>query len=174
MGQNKATMLFRGEPLWKTQIKLLRQLRPKEILVSAHTDPGWRPADTEFVADQQPSRGPLSGITAALSRIATDHLLVLAIDVPFMTQVYLRSLCAGIQAGQGMVPINQNLAEPLVAVYPCDALVEFEYALAGDDFSLQPLIRKLIALGKLRPIDVSPGEASFFHNLNEPQDLADF
>jgi len=164
-------MLFQGEPLWKTQIELLRQLRPKEILVSAQTDPGWRPVDTEFLADRQPSRGPLSGITAALSRITTDHLLVLAIDVPFMTEAYLRSLCAGIQAGQGVVPINQNLAEPLVAVYPRDAAVEFEHALTGDDFSLQPLIRKLIALGKLRPIDVSAGEASFFHNLNEAKDL---
>ncbi len=171
MGQDKATMLFRGEPLWKTQLERLRRLRPKEIFISAQTDPAWRPSDIEFVADQRPSRGPLSGIAAALSRIATDHLLVLATDTPFMTEGYLRNLCVGVQYGQGVVPINENRAEPLVAVYPGDAALEFEQALTGNDFSLQPLIRKLIALGKLRPIDVSPEEAPLFRNLNKPQDL---
>jgi molybdenum cofactor guanylyltransferase len=171
MGQDKATMLFRGEPLWKTQLEHLRRLRPKEILISAQTDPAWRPSDTEFVADQQPSRGPLSGIAAALSRIKTDHLLVLAIDTPFLPGAYLRTLRAGIQSGQGVVPINGYRAEPLVAVYPRDATLEFEQALTGDNFSLQPVVRKLIKLGKLRQLDVSPEEASFFRNLNEPADV---
>ena len=101
MGQDKATMLFRGEPLWKTQLERLRRLRPKEILISAQTDPAWRPSDIEFVADQRPSRGPISGIAAALSRIATDHLLVLATDTPFMTEAYLRNLCVGVRVRPG-------------------------------------------------------------------------
>lgn len=67
----------------------------------------------------------------------------------------------------------ENRAEPLVAIYPSEAKDEFVDALSGDDFSLQPLIRKLIKLGKLHPIDVSGEERSLFRNLNEPQDFAD-
>src|SRR5262245_41636081 len=96
MGTDKATSIFQGKPLWQTQLETLRRLRPAEILVSARTDPSWRPADVLFVADIPPSRGPLCGLAASLGKIHTAHLLVLAIDMPFMTENYLRSLCDAI------------------------------------------------------------------------------
>jgi len=34
MGQDKATLLFRGKPLWQIQLELLRKLEPAEIHVS--------------------------------------------------------------------------------------------------------------------------------------------
>src|SRR5438874_11064541 len=78
MGRDKATLLFHGKPLWQIQLELLRRLKPAEILVSARTDPSWRPADVQFVADDLPSRGPLSGIAASLAQVHTAHLLALA------------------------------------------------------------------------------------------------
>jgi molybdopterin-guanine dinucleotide biosynthesis protein A len=171
MGRDKATIMFRSKPLWKIQLELLRRLELEEILVSAKSDPPWRPADVDFVPDQQPSRGPLSGIAAALSRIKSDYLLALAIDTPFMTETYLRGLCARIDAGRGVVPMIENRAEPVAAIYPHDTEAEFTDALSGNDFSLQPLVQKLIALGKLRPIQVSPEERQLFRNLNAPQDF---
>src|SRR3982074_3328914 len=93
MGQDKAAIAFRNVPLWQIQLDLLRRLQLQELYISAQTDPPWRPAEIQFVPDDRPSRGPLSGITAALSRISGGHLLALAIDMPFMTESYLRSLC---------------------------------------------------------------------------------
>src|ERR1700720_4344292 len=90
MGKDKATLLFGGNPLWQTQIGLLRKLEPMELLVSARTDPSWRPADVKFVSDNSPSRGPLSGLIASLAGIRTSHLLALAIDMPLMSETYLR------------------------------------------------------------------------------------
>ena len=81
MGQDKATVVFHGKPLWEIQLDLLRKLRPREIFLSARSEPVWRPADVHFVPDQTPSRGPLSGLAATLPRIRTDHLLALAIDM---------------------------------------------------------------------------------------------
>ena len=173
MGQDKATMSLRGEPLWKHQLDLLRRIRPNELLVSARTDPRWRPRDTTFVSDQRPACGPLGGIAAALIYISADHLLVLAIDVPFMSDSYLRNLCRAIKVGQGVVPTINGRAEPLVAIYPREATDEFKRALSGSDFSLQPLVRNLIGGGKLTPIEASVEERSLFHNLNQPQDLGD-
>ena len=40
MGQDKATLVFRGKPLWEIQLDLLRKLQPREIFLSARTDPG--------------------------------------------------------------------------------------------------------------------------------------
>ena len=171
MGKDKATLVFGNEPLWKIQIDKLQQLQPKEIFVSGQTDPMWRPKDAEFVADKSPSCGPISGIAATLSKFRTDHLLVLAIDVPFITEAYLRKLLDQIATGVGVVPMLENRAEPLVAIYPRGAEVEFLAAFGGNDFSLQPLVRKLIAIGKLREAPIAPEERGLFRNLNSPGEL---
>jgi len=171
MGQDKAAILFRNAPLWQIQLDLLRKLQLEELFVSAQFDPPWRPADIEFVPDDQPSRGPLSGIAAALSRISRVHLLALAIDMPFMTESYLRSLCERVERGRGIVPLIENRAEPLAAIYPRDAYDDVVGALDGSDFSLQALVGKLVATGKLQAIQVSEEEKALFRNLNEPGDL---
>jgi len=171
MGRDKATLLFGREPLWRIQLGLLRKLAPFEILISARTDPTWRPVDVYFVADEPPSRGPLSGIKAALARTATTHLLTLAIDMPFMNEQYLRSLCCGIEPGRGVIPVIGGRAEPLAAVYPVEARAEFAAALSGSDFSLQKLAKEFVSKDRLRVVCVTKEEEALFRNLNEPIDL---
>lgn len=171
MGKDKATLLFRGKPLWQVQLELLRKLNPAEILLSARTDPVWRPIDVQFVADDPPSRGPLSGLAASLAEMNTAHLLALAIDMPFMTEQYLKFLCDQIEPGTGVAPTLDNRAEPLAAIYPREASVDFQSALSGEDFSLQTLVCDLIEAGKLREIPVTEQEKKLFLNVNELSDL---
>jgi molybdenum cofactor guanylyltransferase len=171
MGQDKATLLFHGRPFWQIQLDLLRKLQPEEIFLSARTDPAWRPSGVQFVPDRPPSRGPLSGLAATLTRIRTDHLLALAIDMPFVTEEVLRSLCNSIQPGRGVIPMIGNRAEPLCAVYPKGAGSDFGAALSGSDFSLQPLVKKLLLADKLRLVKVSKEDERLFRNLNEPGDF---
>src|SRR5437868_1710194 len=94
MGRDKASLEFRGEPLWQRQIRTLEALKPLEILVSARTQPDWLPAGRFFVPDEPPSRGPLSGLAAGLSVMRGTHLLVLGVDMPLMTEACLRALRA--------------------------------------------------------------------------------
>ncbi len=143
MGKDKATMLFRGQALWKIQLDLLRKLKPEEIFISARNDPRWRPADVKFVADEAPSRGPLSGIAATLDEMRSTHLLALAIDMPFMNESYLRSL------------------------------IDLQGALASGDFSLQTWTEQLVESGRLRVIRVAEEARQLFRNLNELRDMED-
>jgi molybdopterin-guanine dinucleotide biosynthesis protein A len=171
MGKDKATMLFRRKPLWQIQLDLLRKLAPVEILISARSDPSWRPKELEFVADDAPSRGPLSGLAAALATIHGSHLLGLAIDMPFMNPRYLSSLCERIEPGRGVLPMIQNRAEPLAAIYPAEVCNDFVAALSGNDFSLQRLTQRLVASGRLCAVDVPNSQEKFYRNLNEPVEL---
>ena len=171
MGIDKATVLFRGKPLWEIQLDLLRKLGPPEIFVSARTDPLWRPADVHFIADQPPSRGPLSGLVASMAKMRSTHLLALAVDMPFMTEKFLRYLCEQIEPRVGVVPKIDNRAEPLAAIYPREAEIDFRDALAGADFSLQTLVRHLLDSGKLRELTVPEREKKLFLNMNQPVDL---
>jgi molybdopterin-guanine dinucleotide biosynthesis protein A len=171
MGKDKATLLFCGKPFWQIQLDLLRKLEPAEISVSARTDPAWRPPDVHFVADDSPSRGPLSGFAAALARMHAKHLLALAIDMPFMTEKYQRFLCGQIEPGRGVVAKIDGRFEPLAAIYPQEALANVQSALSGNDFSLQTVTGRLVAAGKLQVMPVTSQERKLFLNLNELVDL---
>lgn len=172
MGKDKATLRFRGKPLWQIQLDLLRRLSPLEVFVSARTDPPWRPNDIEFVADQAPSRGPLSGLAAALAQMHGTHLLALAIDMPFLNARYLRSLCGRIEPGCGVLPKIGSRAEPLTAIYPAEARVDFATALAGTDFSLQELTKRLAGAARVRVVPVEGSDIELFRNLNDPDSLS--
>jgi molybdopterin-guanine dinucleotide biosynthesis protein A len=171
MGRDKATLLVHAKPLWQIQLELLRKLEPTELFVSARTDPVWRPADVQFVADDLSSRGPLSGLAASLTQMRAQHLLALAIDMPFMTEEYLTFLCSQIKPGRGVIAKIDDRFEPLSAIYPREAVPNIQSALSGEDFSLQTLAGRLSAEGKLRVISVSSPERNLFTNVNEPPDL---
>ena len=171
MGTEKATIVFNGEPLWQRQVTLLHHLGPETILVSARAERSWRPVDTELVLDQSPSRGPISGLTAALARTRTSHLVALGVDMPFVTAVQLQDLCHRANARCGVVPTIGGRAEPLAAVYPVEAYIDFSAALAGNDWSLQPLVKRLADEGKVQLVKVAEAEAELYRSLNEPQNL---
>lgn len=172
MQRDKATLKWRNRPLWEWQIEKLRALSPEKILLSARRDAPWRPADVALVLDARPSRGPLSGLAAALKSTETNYLLALAIDMPFMTTAHLRGLCDRATNGMGVIPSIDGKAEPLGAIYPKEARAVFVEALLGDNFSMQPIVRRLIDLNLLREIPVVGPAQDFYKNINRPRDVA--
>jgi molybdopterin-guanine dinucleotide biosynthesis protein A len=171
MGRDKAAIVFRDEPLWRRQLRILRDLGPEKVFVSARTESSWLPADTELLLDEPPSRGPLSGLMKAIDRMKTSHLVVLAVDMPFVTREQLRFLWTMASEGRGVVPAIGERAEPLAAVYPAEAAMDFAAALAGTDFSLQRIIRKLTADEKVRLYPVPVTDEHLYRSVNEPGDF---
>jgi molybdenum cofactor guanylyltransferase len=171
MGRDKATIAFRGEPLWQRQLELLRGLRPEKIFVSVRKEPSWLPLDTELLLDEPPFRGPLSGLTRALASMQTSHLAVLAVDMPFMTSGQIGVLWSLTTIGCGVLPMIGDGAEPLAAIYPREAGSDLFAALGSDNFSLQRLSRSLVQRGKLRVFQVSQREKGLYRSVNERGDL---
>jgi len=97
MGQDKATLIFRGKPLWQIQLDLLWKLKPEEMFVSARSDPPWRPSGVQFVSDEPPSRGPLSGLSATLPRTKRSAMAAIGRTIRFRRTAVARpikwSLC---------------------------------------------------------------------------------
>ena len=172
MGRDKATLYYTEQPLWQRQLGILRQLSPLEILVSARTDPIWRPPDTRFVSDTPPSRGPLSGLAAAMTEMRGTHLLVLAIDMPSITDSYLRNMWALAEPGKGVMPVMNSRPEPLAAIYPIQSFPHIGAAIQTiSDFSMRGIAEKLVNVGDLRVLRVGKKHEVFFRNLNSPADV---
>jgi molybdopterin-guanine dinucleotide biosynthesis protein A len=172
MGRDKATVHYKDEPLWQQQIELLRRIAPLEILISARIDPVWRPPDAVFVADTPPSRGPLSGLAAAMSVMEGTHLLALAVDMPLMTDTYLQMMWKLAEPGKGVLPVIDSRFEPLAAIYPRECFPAINSALQTiSDFSVSGVAQQLVNAGYLRAVDVHKKHQLFFRNLNSPADV---
>lgn len=173
MGADKATLIFNGEPLWSRQLKLLRELNPEKIMVSARTRPAWCPPEMDSAADEPPSRGPLGGLAAALKKISTTHFLALAVDLSRMNAAQLKTLCGKVAPECGIVPVSAGGYEPLCAVYPAGQFVleTAEAFLAGGDFSLQHFVAALVKGSRLKTFPISKNDEGFYFNANTPEDL---
>lgn len=171
MGRDKATIVFQGRPLWERQLQVLKELALEKVFVSARNAPSWLPSGVEIVLDEPPSRGPLSGLTQTLCSVETSHLVVLAVDMPFMTSKQMRILCAQTQQACGVVPVVDGRTEPLAAIYPTEALTDFAKALTGQDFSLQSVVQTLAQRGKVRLVTVADADRDLFQSVNELADL---
>lgn len=167
MGTDKATLMIGGQWLWNRQLGILRELAPDAIWISARARPSWCPEGIEVILDEAPSRGPLSGITAALGRLQTSHLLALAIDMPQMTAEHIRTLWSGAEAGRGVMPVNENWFEPLCAIYPAEASEVARDALTQGKLSLQNLAHNLSQGNRMTRYEIPEAEKNLYLNLNE-------
>lgn len=172
MGADKATLVINGEPLWSRQVRLLRELEPQKIIISARSRPAWCPPEIEVVPDAAPSCGPLSGLAAVLASITTTHALVLAMDLPLMKAGFLFDLWAECEPGRGVVPAYDEFVEPLCAIYPAAAASLVGAALAGEDFALHGMVESLRSRQLLQVFPVSAEDRPFFLNLNTPAELS--
>ena len=168
---DKAQLTFECEALWQRQIRLLQQIEPREVFISARAEPTWRPRKIELILDETPSRGPMSGICAALSWMTTSHLLVLAVDMPFILGDDLQKLVNSARTGCGVVPVTGSGAEPLAAIYPKASEKDFRTALSSDDTSLQRLVSQLAKLRMIDFLHLSQDETERYRSVNEPGDF---
>ena len=126
MGRDKALLPHpvSGLPLLAHQAALLRSLPGcAELLLSAPADRGYALtgplAGARLVPDAAPDCGPLAGLVAGLATAAHPRLLVLAVDLPFVSADWLRVLLlkASSSSGVSLQHADQSF-EPLCAVYP--------------------------------------------------------
>ena len=195
MGRDKSTLPVNGEPLWQRQLAVLRATEPAEIFISGMRDGPYADCGVEILPDEFPNCGPLGGIATALRRCTSDHLIVLAVDMPAMTAAFLRTLLeeshrtakgviptvaadgrrraelqSAIESAR-LLPSAATTMEPLAAIYPRTALAIADECLRAGDFKLEIFIRKLEAQGLsiIRPVGAD--EAALFVNWNHPGDV---
>lgn len=171
MGRDKACVEIAGIPLWRRQLDVLAALEPTEILISGRPAAAYAASGLEIVEDEIRDAGPLAGVAAMLARIRTPLLLVLAVDMPFMTSAYLAKMLHKCGGQTGVVPRHDECFEPLAAVFPKAAAPLFEGALANGNHSMQKLVRDCFAARLIEVFHVSASDLPLFKSVNSPSDL---
>jgi len=125
MGRDKALLDLGGVPLIVRTARLVESVAGPPIAVG--NPDAYRPLGLRAIADDWPVAGPLGGIATALRASDAPWALVVACDLPYLTQAWLEYLIARTLASEAdaVVPMNERGAEPLCATYhkSCESII---------------------------------------------------
>jgi molybdopterin-guanine dinucleotide biosynthesis protein A len=118
MGQDKAWVTVNGQPLIERAVATVRELGIEEVFVSGRPGTDYSAFPCPVLYDLEPGCGPVAGIERGLNAATNGLVLVLAVDLPRMTEAFLRRLVGWCGPLTGAVPRTGEGLEPLVAIYP--------------------------------------------------------
>jgi molybdopterin-guanine dinucleotide biosynthesis protein A len=141
-----------------------------------------RRGDVEFAQENPPGGGPVAGLDAALARVGTAVVVVLATDLPFVgelpTALALELLDADAPVDAVMSVDREGHRQQLCAAYRSDPL---RRAIAEGGVASGSSMRSVVARLNIRTLDVGvgpvPDTASGatvdpVRDIDTPQDLA--
>jgi molybdopterin-guanine dinucleotide biosynthesis protein A len=172
MGCDKAMLEIDGITMIDRAIDLIRSAGVEPAVIGSF-DESLRLVRVPLISDDWPGAGPLGGIASALRHTQSTWNLVIACDMPYLTTEWLEFLLrrAFASSGDAVVPMNEDGAEPLCAMYNKSA----ETAIRG---ALENGVRKVTeGLAKLRVDCIEREEwkgfdsdGFLFKNMNQPAD----
>ncbi len=172
MGTDKAGMLHpvSGKPLLSHQLAHIADLPLNGVFVSAREEQELPAFSTNIMRiNDTGEHGPLGGIAAALHHAPSHHLLVIPVDLPLLTADVLFRMIACIPSLDcGIVAKSPQSLEPLVAIFPPQALPAMATAIQLRNLSVKALIQ-----GPLQAMmeSVEFADPTPFRNWNSPADI---
>ncbi len=170
MGRDKALLPMGESTLLQRVMDAAAPVSDQHLLITnspaSHALFAWPQA-----ADLYPDKGPLGGLYTALSHTKTDHLLLLACDLPYLNTPFLRFLCEQIDDNQAIVPDSADGQQPLCAIYNRSVLTAVTHALQQNQLGMRRLLSQL-SIRTISPDQWHPFDSDnrLFTNLNTPED----
>jgi len=173
-GQEKYFFQYQGRTFIERLVDALRDVVDEIILVAR--DPEQcrrfdRLNGVQCITDIRQGIGPIGGLHAGALAAKGDLIFVSACDMPCIEPGVVRYLFSAIGTSDAAIPSwNEDLLEPLLAVYRRDALIG--YLKTHESYSLRPMIRSIntryIPVNDLKAFDP---ELRTFININKLEEL---
>jgi len=174
MKSNKALLPYSGELFIERIHRQLSALFPEVILVT-NTPDLYRFLPCTMVPDEFPGLGSLAGIHAGLKHSKTEHIFVVACDMPYLNSELMRQMISKAQEADVVIPESDGGFEPLHAVYSKNCLPGMEEALKGGKIKIVDCLdwNKVTVLTREQISAVDP-EFQSFKNINTPEEYFRF
>ena len=175
MKQDKALLHWHGQDLWQAQLHKLQSLDAARVLLSCRSEQPLfvSPSDgVEVLHDPEGTDGgPLGPIIRALELVQMP-LLVLAVDMPWMTAAFLREQLHKHESPEkGWFFRGPHGDEALAGLYVPSMLPLMREAQSNKDFKLQHVIEAAVHSGLAITHALGEEQMPFFRNANTPADL---
>jgi molybdopterin-guanine dinucleotide biosynthesis protein A len=169
MGRNKALLPHRGGVLVEFVAATVQAAAGTAALVGSPER--YARLGYPVIPDLYPGEGPLGGILTALAYSTATWNLIVACDMPALTEAFLDDLFRRAEAADAdiLLPLGKDgRIEPLCAVYQIRTHPALARAFASG-------IRKIAAaLEGLRTVPVTVPDLAVLHNINTPTDWINY
>jgi molybdopterin-guanine dinucleotide biosynthesis protein A len=175
-GLNKAGLVLRpgGPSVLNQQLSRLSRVVERTIIIANDAD-RFSSAGVPVIADLVPEGGALGALYTAVHAATTDRTLVIACDMPFLTEPLLAHLVAAGRDVDIAIPRTARGYEPLCATYSHRSAQELRRLLDEKRFRLSDVATipglNVREIGRDELQTFGPEEVLFF-NLNTPDDYA--
>jgi molybdopterin-guanine dinucleotide biosynthesis protein A len=174
MGLDKATLPFGPERMLERVVRLLAAVvQPIVVVAAPRQQLPALAADVLIARDEREARGPLEGLLAGLSAIAphAEAAYATSCDVPLLAAEFVRAMIERLENFEIAVPVEDDFAHPLAAVYRTTVLPHIRELLAADrlrpTFLFERVKTRRVPAAELRAADP---ELKTLRNLNQPAD----
>jgi molybdenum cofactor guanylyltransferase len=175
MGSNKALLKLNE----KTNIERIRDELSQcvdDIILVTNEPESYRFLHIKTVPDHYQEMGPLAGIHAGLMAAVKEINIIVACDMPFISEKLAAILIEMLGEYDAVVPVINGRRHPLFAVYKKSAITEIEKGLKNDRLSLKHLLNQLNVLfitEKDLPEFTTESLNQIFFNMNHPDEYED-
>jgi molybdopterin-guanine dinucleotide biosynthesis protein A len=171
-GEAKGLLHVGGQRIIDRIASALRPVVETIAIVSNAPDAAEWLDGTPVWHDERGERASIVGVHTALGH--ADNVLVVAWDMPFITEALLHAIVDGLTPGVGaVVPQGPNGPQPMCALYTRDCLGPIDHAIDQGDLRMTALVERLPRVARI-PLDeisrLGDPERLFF-NVNTPDDL---
>jgi molybdopterin-guanine dinucleotide biosynthesis protein A len=171
MGTDKAFIEFQGRTLLDRALALVTRITPNVCILGSRAKFG---AFGKVVEDEFAEHGPLGGIHAALRNSTSELNLILAVDMPFVQESFLKYLVSEAEKcdAAATVPRATGNWQPLCAVYRRTFADLAEPALRSGRNKIDPLFKEaLVRVMAHDELEREGFDEDLFRNLNTPEEL---
>jgi molybdenum cofactor guanylyltransferase len=166
MGQNKALLEVGGMPMARRISMAVSSAGCHPLVAVGGTRVHSEQVGLEWVADDYPGEGPLGGVITALQWSPSDAVLVVACDLPLLTEHVIVELLtmARLHPAADVVMARAARPQPLCAVWRHSSLPALVEAFESGERAMHRVVERLEA----RYVDVVEAALT---NVNEPDDV---
>jgi molybdopterin-guanine dinucleotide biosynthesis protein A len=172
IGAEKHLLEIGGRSLMEIAVARVSVVSDDVIVVASPTDSAsTQIGGARVISDVVPGKGPLSGLHAGLRVAKFDRALLVACDMPFLSESLLHHLVETATDADAVVPQIADDLEPLLAVYSRACLPVVEGLLSRESASMRDLLEDvrvhLVPEEEVRRFD---REGCSWFNINTPDD----
>ena len=175
-GLNKAGLILHpgSASVLDRQLSRLSRVVDRTVIIASDAQ-RFADAGVPVIADLLPDAGALGALYTAVHAAATDRTLVIACDMPFVSEALLAHLVDVGRTVDIAIPRTARGYEPLCATYSSRSAVELRRLIDEKRFRLSDVARipglnvREIARDELKTFG---SEEVLFFNLNTPDDYA--
>ncbi|WP_442597025.1 molybdenum cofactor guanylyltransferase [Neobacillus sp. D3-1R] len=165
MGTNKALLKIGQKTVIEKVIEEIRPITSELIVVTNHFDE-YEFLGLPLVADKRKGMGPLAGLEAGLLASSTEKNLLVACDMPFISQTLAQLLLEQLSQNDAAVPYVEGRMHPLFAAYRKSCLPEIQKSLDENQLRMRSFFERI----RLKVMDELKIDTMTLFNMNEPSE----